>query len=128
VVLVDSSVYIQLLRKGKNPVTELAAVFDITEMVTCGVVCVEVLRGVVRPRVRTYLRRFFDMLIDVPMSRDVWRSTEELAWNLDRRGLILPLTDLLIATCAFRAGASLLTYDWHFESVPGLRLSTWPTK
>ena len=62
-VLVDSSVYIQLLRKEKNPVTELAAVFDITEMVICGVVCVEVLRGVVRPRVRTYLRRFFDILI-----------------------------------------------------------------
>ena len=126
-VLVDSSVYIQLLREQKNPVAELATRFDVVEIVICGIVRVEVLRGVLRQDVRAYLRTFFDALVDVPMTESVWRAAEELAWNLDRTGAILPVTDVLIATCAFEADASLLTHDRHFESVPGLRLARWPT-
>jgi predicted nucleic acid-binding protein len=37
----------------------------------------------------------------------------------------LPLTDLIIAVCAFRAEASIVTRDRHFEMIPNLRITSW---
>jgi predicted nucleic acid-binding protein len=54
-----------------------------------------------------------------------WRETESLAWRLDRAGTILPSTDLIIAVCALRAGAEMLTLDHHFEMIPRLHLVKW---
>jgi predicted nucleic acid-binding protein len=125
VVLVDSSVYIQLIRDGKDPVGELADAFEITEIAGCNVVRCEVLRGMIRPKAKAHLAAFFDLLIHVPTDHRVWSETEELAWQLDRKGRVLPLTDVVIAVCALRIGASVLTLDRHFESVPRLRLASW---
>ncbi|MDQ6655548.1 MAG: PIN domain-containing protein [Verrucomicrobiota bacterium] len=124
-VLVDSSVYIQLIRDGKNPVRTLAEAFDATEIVGCSVVRCEVLRGMIRPKPKAYLAEFFDLLIHVPTDDRVWRETEDLAWQLDRRGRVLPLTDVLIAVCALRIGAAVLTLDRHFKEVPDLEVVSW---
>ncbi len=124
-VLVDSSVYIHLLRTGSDPVAELTGRFDATEIVGCDLVRCEVLRGVVRPKARTYLADFFNLLVHVTMDRRAWEEIEELAWKLDRTGKILPLTDLIIAVCALRADAAVLTRDQHFEMIPRLRLAEW---
>jgi hypothetical protein len=125
VVLVDSSVYIQLIRDGKDPVGELAGSFDMTEIVGCSVVRCEVLRGMILPKPKAHLEAFFDLLVHVPTDQRAWRETEDLAWRLDRRGRTLPLTDLLIAVCALRIGAAVLTLDRHFEFVPKLQLASW---
>lgn len=124
-VLVDSSIYIHLLRTGADPVAELAARFEPTEIVGCDLVRCEVLRGVIRPKAKTYLTEFFDLLVHVTMDHRAWRETEEMAWQLDRAGKVLPLTDIVIAVCALRAGAEVLTRDRHFEMIPELRLAEW---
>lgn len=124
-VLVDSSIYIHLLRRGDDPVETLSARYDSTEIVGCDVVRCEVLRGIVRPRAKADLAQFFDLLIHVNTDHRVWRDTEELAWRLDRAGKILPLTDLMIGVCALRAGAAVVTQDNHFSMIPDLPLLTW---
>ncbi len=123
--LVDSSVYIHLLRSGFDPVAALVERFEATELVGCDVVRCEVLRGIIRPKARADLATFFDLLVHVTMDYRAWQETEELAWRLDRAGKILPLTDLIIAVCAFRAGAEVLTRDRHFQMVPRLQLAEW---
>ena len=124
-VLVDSSIYIHLLRRGDDPVETLTARYDPTEIVGCDVVRCEVLRGLVRPRAKSDLGQFFDLLIHVTMDHRAWKETEELAWRLDRAGKILPLTDLIIAACALHAGAAVVTLDRHFSMVPDLPLVAW---
>lgn len=124
-VLVDSSVYIHLLRTGTDPVAALAERFEATELVGCDIVRCEVLRGIIRPRARADLATFFDLLVHVTMDHRTWQETENLAWRLDRAGQVLPLTDIIIATCAFRAGASVLTRDRHFAQIPQLPLAEW---
>lgn len=49
-----------------------------------------------------------------------WESTLILAWELDRKGIVLPLPDLHIAACAMHSGAVILTYDEHFQMIPGI--------
>ena len=46
-----------------------------------------------------------------------WEEAEQM----DPQGIILPLTDLVIACCARRIGAEVLTYDHHFYKIPGIR-------
>ena len=124
-VLVDSSIYIHLLRSGIDPVATLAERFDATELATCDIVRCEVLRGVIRVKAREELAAFFDLLIHVRMDYGAWQETEKLAWRLDRTGRNLPLTDVIIAVCAMRAQAEVLTRDRHFSMVPQLSLAQW---
>lgn len=124
-VLIDSSIYIHLLRGGFDPVVLLAERYDPAAMATCDIVRVEVLRGIVQPKAHEKFAMFFDLLVHVPMDRRAWRQTEELAWELDRRGHTLPLPDLIIAICAIRANAEVLTRDEDFRLVPKLQLAEW---
>lgn len=123
--LVDSSVYIHLLRGGFDPISALAEHFEATTLVCCDVVRCEVLRGIIRAKPRAELTHFFNLLVHVTMDHRAWQQTEELAWQLDRAGKMIPLTDVIIAICALRANAQLLTRDHHFELVPQLSLAKW---
>jgi predicted nucleic acid-binding protein len=62
----------------------------------------------------------FDIMQDIPTDNDLWQSTAALAWTLDRKGIVLPVSDLVIASCVLQARIPVLTLDPHFSKVPGL--------
>ncbi|MBA3960938.1 MAG: PIN domain-containing protein [Chthoniobacterales bacterium] len=78
-----------------------------------------------RPESRKQLSSFFDLLAPVPIDHLIWQAVENLAWQLDRSGRVLPLLDLVIAVCALHAGAAVLTNDKHFTLIPQLELASW---
>lgn len=119
-VVVDSNVYIRLLRRRLDPVTRLGAWIGAGDLVICGIIRVEVERGLKVERIRRRLGAFFNVMIHVPTSNKIWNQTVELAWQLDRRGKNLPPQDILIAVSALEAGAAVLTDDAHFKEIPGL--------
>lgn len=121
-VLIDSNVYIGLLRRGLDPVEVLGTWAGSTDLATCGMVRLEVERGLRVERVRRRLRAFFDVLIMIPTGNPAWTRATELAWSLDRRGITLPSQDCLIAACAQSAGAMVLTDDRHFDDIPDLEV------
>ena len=87
---------------------------------------VEVLRGVKLPKALARMKEFFSVLQNVPSDDRLWEETAALAWELDRKGWILPAPDLVIACSARRIGAVVLTNDRHFQKVPGLIVRAWP--
>ncbi len=123
--LIDSNVFIGLMRQGLDPAEVLTETVSSTDLATCGIVRVEVLRGVKNPRVRDGLAEFFDVLQNVPTDNRLWEEAASLAWKLDRVGRVLPAQDILIAASAMRLGAVVLTADAHFEMIPGLRVRKW---
>ncbi len=46
----------------------------------------------------------------------------QLKNNLKKAGKLLPINDVWIAAHAIETGSVLITYDLHFQRVPGLRL------
>ena len=118
--LIDSSVLIDDLRAGRDPVAEHQVHFDEGLLCTCGIVVCEVLRGVAKRRVFDRMETFFGLMESVPLDEPLVRDAYLLAWKLDRDGVVLPLPDLLIAAAALRRGATVVTSDPHFASVPGL--------
>ena len=122
VVLVDSCVFIGLLREGKDPAVELLGRVPSTDLATCGMVRMEVVRGLVSPKLRQAVEGFLNVMRNVPTDVRLWEEAAAVAWTLDRRGLTLPAQDILIACCARRIGAPVLTFDSHFEFIPELRV------
>ena len=53
----------------------------------------------------------------IGVDRDVARLYAEIVVALRRRGTPVPTNDIWISACAARVGATLVTYDRHFELV-----------
>jgi len=125
-ILVDSSVYIRLLRRRLDPAVALFEHYDTVNLVTCGMVRLEVLRGMREPRARARLEAFMAVMQYVPADERLWREATDLAWRIDRAGQTIQATDALIAAAALRKGASVLTLDSDFQRVPGLHVIELP--
>jgi predicted nucleic acid-binding protein len=118
--LVDSSVYIDLLRSGKDVASVLQDRINEGSALTCGIIRIEVLRGIVDPRIARWMEQLFDEMVDCPLDDALVKAATRLGWQLDRRGTVLPVPDLLIASCGLHAGAAVVTTDPHFRLVPSL--------
>jgi predicted nucleic acid-binding protein len=118
--LVDSSFFIGRLRAGGDPLVELAAHSDDWELLTCGVVQVEVLRGMKQKKAYQRMSEYMDCMLYVPTLNAVWERAIALAWKLDRLGRSMQVTDLVIASSALEAEAAVLTFDPDFANVPEL--------
>ena len=121
-ILVDSTVYIDMLRQRQDPRTALAPLLRTSGLGCCEIIRLEVLRGIIAPAFRTEMEEFFELVPVLALNVAVWRRALELGWTLDRRGEVLPLTDLLIAACALQYDAALVSSDRHFARIPGLKL------
>jgi predicted nucleic acid-binding protein len=122
VVLVDSSYFIRHFRERIDPFMELAARSDAWELATCGMVKLEVCRGLRVPGVRHRYEAAFGEMLYAPTNFSTWERAARLAYELDRDGKTLPASDLVIAACALAINAPILTFDRHFQLVPGLRV------
>ena len=122
-VLADSSYYIRLLRERRDPLQALALAAETRDLAVCGVIRCEVGRALRPARVRERFRAFWDVMINVPSDNRLWAEVEDLLWELDRQGQTIPLTDAVIACCARRIGAVVLTSDHHFQAIPGVRVT-----
>ena len=123
-ILVDSNVYIDLLRVGRDTV---ATLYDWGEerdrsFVICGMVRLEVLRGIKALKARQSVASLMDVMINVPSDNRLWKTATDLGWKLDREGITIPGPDLVIAASAIRLGAAVMTSDAHFSRIEGLRV------
>ena len=121
-VVPDSNFYIGCARTGLDPFSELGAFADDWEFATCGMVVLEVCRGRRDPNLLRRFQERFAVMLYLATTSATWERATALAWNLDRRGVVLPAQDLIIAACALNSNAAILTADAHFHEVPGLRV------
>lgn len=121
-VLADSSIFITLLKTRRDPVTELTSRIELTDLATCGMVRFEVVRGIALPKARARLESFFDVMQNVITDNKLWEDACELGWQVTRKGNNMPAQDIIIAACALRVDAAVLTHDGHFDHIPGLRV------
>ena len=121
-ILVDSCIFITLMKTGFDPCGELLGRLALEDLATCGMVRLEVIRGIAYPKPRRAVEGFFDVMQNVPTDNQLWESATELGWQVTRKGYNLPAQDIIIAACALRVKAAVLTFDRHFAAIPGLRV------
>jgi hypothetical protein len=115
--LVDTSVWIFALRR--DPVPEIRNRIDSLlkedTVITTGIIKLEILAGARTEKEYRRLKSRFDALESIETDDDLWRNACEHGFKLRRKGLTIPSTDVLIATCALQAAAILLHADAHFD-------------
>ena len=117
-VLVDTSVWIEVFRKSSR--VQLESLVDFDEIVTCLPVIQEVLQGFTAEP--AFLRARESMLafpiVEAPLGRDVWLQAVDLYRSGRRLGLtIRSSVDCLIAACAIRHQLEVLHHDRDFGAI-----------
>jgi predicted nucleic acid-binding protein len=118
VVLVDSSVWIAVFRRGSPTVLEKIVDFD--DVATCLPVVQEVLHGFRDPRAFAIAREAMHALpiVDSPMPQAVFDQAVDLYRAARRAGFTVRSgVDCLIAACAIRHHLEVLHDDRDFEAL-----------
>ena len=120
VFLVDTSAWLFALRKDANPEikSRLDTLLREDAVVTTGIIKLELLGGTRTRKEFSRLMRRLDALPYVSMEGPLlWDLAYETAFNLRRKGLTIPYTDILIASAAIKENVILLHADFHFDQV-----------
>ena len=116
-VLVDTSVWIELFRKSRKPFDQLV---DFDEIVTCLPVLQEVLQGFRDERAYELARDAMAALpiVESPLSRQAVVEAVGLYRAARRAGLTVRSgVDCLIAACANRHGLELLHHARDYDTI-----------
>jgi predicted nucleic acid-binding protein len=122
VVLVDSSVWIDALRESGPESVRLrvASLMEAGEAAWCAAVRLELWSGIRHDRERRILQQFSSVIVDLPISNQVWDLAIAMAEAGRRRGYTFPYPDLLIFGCATVHRAELFHRDSHFNALAKL--------
>ena len=122
-VIADTSVWIPFFNRPDSPEkVSLDLLIDADEVSLVGVVLAELLQGCRTPSERDSLA---DALLALPyfeVTRSIWLRTGDLSAQLLRRGVTLPLSDLIIAALAIEHNCRVYSLDAHFKKIPAVRL------
>ncbi|MEM9080760.1 MAG: type II toxin-antitoxin system VapC family toxin [Verrucomicrobiota bacterium] len=125
--VLDTNAYSNLFRGEQNVADALAEADRVFLPVT---VLAELLAGFKMGSREKQNRDHLNLFLSKPTvtllttDENVAESYADLVKNMRALGRKIPTNDLWIAAHTFATGGQLLTFDSHFESVPGLRL--WP--
>ena len=119
--LVDSSLWIEYLRpKGSANIKErVRTILQKEEVVSCGIIVVEILRGAKNEKDFESLRDSLMSLPQIPIDDTVIERASKWGFLLDRKGKVVSTTDLIIASAAY-GNALLLHSDRDFDTVASI--------
>ena len=92
-----------------------------------GMVLAEILRGIKSPKEARLVSSNLESLPFVEAKRKVWQHAGEASAALRKKGLTIPLSDIIIASTAISERYDIFTMDPHFEKIPGLILHKLPS-
>ena len=117
-ILVDTSIWIELFRRGGD--LDLESVADMDEIVTCLPVIQEVLQGFDDQRAYRLAREamFAFPIVESPLSRELFELAVDLYRSARRAGLTVGSgADCLIAACALRNSLAVLHRDRDYDAL-----------
>ena len=117
-VLVDTSIWVEVLRRGDG--LDLEALVEFDEVVTCPPVVQEVLQGIRDPAAHAVAREAMLALpmLEAPMPLAVYLEAADL-YRAARRGgfTVRSSVDCLISACAARHSIAVLHRDRDFDAL-----------
>ena len=126
-IIVDTCVWIEFFRKSESRLTlHLKGLLRERKVIMVGMVMAEILQGVKVPKEANLVKQSLKKLPYLEITRDIWVAAGKMSASLRSTGIIIPLSDLIIAGTALSGGHEIFTIDPHFEKVDGLRLHNVP--
>jgi predicted nucleic acid-binding protein len=122
-VVADTSVWIPYFNQPDSQEKAiLDALIQHDNLALVGIVVAELLQGCRSAKEAAALVETLSALPFIGMTFPAWKRAGEISASLRRRGITLPLSDLIIAGLALDQDCAVFTLDPHFRKIPGLRL------
>ena len=120
--VIDTSAWIEQLRRGGDASVRkhVEALLASGEAAWCPLVRLELWNGARGEKERTALTEMEETLPSLAIDAAIWDHAATLASGARQRGITVPATDLLVASCARHHDVPLLHHDRHFELIDSL--------
>ena len=116
--LIDTSSWIEYLRGTESEAGDRVEVLVLSgEAAWCDMTVVELWHGARGAKEKKELAEMEKEIDRVPIDDSVWRLAAKLALRSREKGVTVPLSDIVIASCAIRHGLLLEHEDRHFVSL-----------
>lgn len=119
-VLIDTSIWIMYFRDERNIVETVENLLNKNAAFITGPVISELLQGMKNKKEMELLNKYIDAVPYEPCQLDDWKNTGIISLELRKKGITVPLTDVLIASVAMRCKMKIYTLDKHFLVIPGV--------
>ncbi len=120
-IIADTSVWISFFNfPDSSEKRAVGFLIDADDIAITGVALTEILQGC---RSRKDFSMVKDLLLALPWletTQSVWIKAGEISSSLLRRGVTLPIPDLVLAAVAMEYKCRVYSLDRHFEMIPGL--------
>lgn len=114
-VIIDTSAWIEFFNKTDSKIGDTTGkLIETDNAVLMGVVLAELLCGVKKKKEANQLQELMGILPYAGTTQNDWIQTGKTLNQLRKKGITVPLTDVLIASVACRNNFSVLTCDKHF--------------
>ena len=122
-VIADTSVWISFFNRPKSAEKKaLDKLIDTDEVGLVGLVLAELLQGCRAAKEREAIKEAMLALPYFEITRSTWIKAGETSASLLRRGITLPISDLIIAATALEHQCHVYSLDKHFKKIPKLSL------
>jgi predicted nucleic acid-binding protein len=122
-ILVDTSSWIEYFNIPDSKSGEIIEnLLHDGRVVTAGIVLTELLQGA---KVKEEFKAILENMVALPMLKtttDTWIEAGRTSFTLRRKGITIPITDLIIAALALENECQILTLDPAFKKIPGVSL------
>lgn len=122
-VIVDTSVWIEFLRNKDSSISNhLKQLLRSGKVAITGMILAEILQGIKNPSEAYTVKKSLEPLPFIEMQKDLWQLAGETSASLRKKGIIIPLSDIIIGVIADRKKYEIFSLDSHFEKIPGVTL------
>ncbi|TAL23714.1 MAG: PIN domain nuclease [Nitrospirae bacterium] len=118
-VLIDTSAWVFALKKNFHPLIKerIGEILSESDVAINGIIELELLGGAKTEQEYKRLKSRLDALYYIEADKSLWDSSSKLAFDLRRKGVSVPYTDIFIAASAIQEKAILLHADSHFDNI-----------
>ena len=127
-ILADTCIWIEYFRGKSLFSEELRRLIQKGGLVITGPVVFELLQGAKNKKDADLIKEVTRGLPLFEVTHEIWLSAGDLYFDLRRKGITIPPSDVLLAAMAIDNNWSLFTTDNHFDHIPKLRRHSIPGK
>lgn len=121
-IIVDTSIWIEYFKNNQKYVSFIEDNLNLENILISGPIISELLHGIKSEKEYKLLSESISAVPYAECVYDDWIKTGETLYNLKKKGITVPLTDILISAIAIRHDASVLSLDKHFKSIDMIKL------
>ena len=120
-IIVDTSIWIEYFNNN-NIVNFIEERIMEDCLFMKGPIVTELLQGLKTEKEYEKLKNSIDAIPYLEITLENWKEAGNISNKLRRKGITIPLTDIIISAVAISNDAKVYSLDKHFEKIPGVKL------